>query len=80
MCWAGILLALWVFMADSIGALPGGLDTVRQVLPTAFNWPVFGAAVLLMAAPLAHTWWGSFSNRRDVSGNRRFDAALSRYH
>jgi len=51
--WAGILLALGVFMADSIRALPGGLDTVRQVLPTTFNWPVFGAALLLMATSIA---------------------------
>ncbi len=79
--WAGILLALGVFMADSIRALPGGgLDTVRQVLPTAFNWPVFGAALLLMAAPLAHTAWRSLSSRREVSGSRRFDTALSRYN
>jgi hypothetical protein len=61
-CSAGILLALWVFMADSIGALPGGLDAVRQVLPTAFNWPVFGIALLLMAAPLAHGTWRSFAS------------------
>jgi hypothetical protein len=61
--WAGIVLALGVFMADSIRALPGGLDTVRQVLPTAFNWPVFGAALLLIATPLAHTGWRSWSSR-----------------
>jgi len=66
---AGIVLALGVFMADSIHALPGGLDTVRQVLPTAFNWPMFGAALLLMATPLAHTGWRSLSSRRfDTAG------------
>jgi hypothetical protein len=62
---AGILLALGVFMADSIRALPGGLDMVTEVLPTTFNWPVFGAAVLLMATPLAHTGWRSLSSRRE---------------
>ena len=69
--WAGILLALGVFMADSIRALPGGLDTVRQVLPTAFNWPVFAAALLLMATPLGHTGWRSLSTRGEVPSNRR---------
>ena len=68
---AGILLALAVFMADSIRALPAGLDTVRQVLPTAFNWPVFGAALLLMATPLAHTGRRWLSTRREASGSRR---------
>jgi hypothetical protein len=64
---AGILLALGVFMADAIRALPGGPDTVRQVLPTAFNWPVFVAALLLMATPLAHAGWRSLSSRREIS-------------
>ena len=62
--WAGILLALWVFMADAIRALPAGPDAVRQVLPAAFNWPVFGAALVLMAAPLTHAAWRSRSGRR----------------
>ena len=68
---AGILLALGLLMADSIRALPGGLDTVRQVLPTAFDWPVFAAALLLMATPLGHTGWRSLSSRREVPSNRR---------
>jgi hypothetical protein len=66
--WAGILLALGVFMTDSIRALPGGLDTIRQVLPTAFNWPVFGVALLLMTTPVAHTGWRSLSSRRREEG------------
>ena len=48
----GVALALYVFMADSIRALGGGAEAVRQVLPTRFNWPVFVVAVLLMAAPI----------------------------
>ena len=54
-CWAGILLALAVFMTDAIRALPRGSAAVRQALPTSFNWPVFAAALVLMAAPLGHT-------------------------
>jgi hypothetical protein len=49
----GILLALAVFMSDSIRAVPAGPDAVRQVLPTTFNWPVFAAALVMMATPLA---------------------------
>ncbi len=60
---AGILLALGVFMADSIRALPEGLDAVRQVLPAAFNWPLFSAAVLLMAMPQAQIGWSAFTLR-----------------
>ncbi len=57
LCGAGMLLALGIFMTDAIRALPGGADAVRQVLPTTFNWPAFGAALLLMTMPLAHTGW-----------------------
>jgi hypothetical protein len=49
----GVLLALYVFMADAIQALPGGVDAIRDVLPTAFNWPLFVVALILMAAPIA---------------------------
>ena len=51
--WVGITLALAVFMIDAWRALPGGRDAVLQVLPTTFNWRLFGAALLLMTAPLA---------------------------
>ena len=47
----GIVLALYVFMTDSIHSLPQGHDVTRQVLPTVFNWPLFWLALALMAAP-----------------------------
>jgi hypothetical protein len=49
---AGVALALYVFMADSIAASARGLDAVRTVLPDKFNWPMFCVALLLMAAPV----------------------------
>jgi hypothetical protein len=52
----GVTLALYVFMADSLRAVHLGLDVTR-VLPMAFNWPVFVAALTLMAAPVAHAAW-----------------------
>src|SRR2546428_603151 len=45
-------LALYVFMADAIGAAGGGAEAVAQVLPTQFNWPVFVVAWLLLAVPI----------------------------
>jgi hypothetical protein len=75
---AGIVLALGVFMTDAIRALPGGAGAVRRMLPTAFNWPVFGAALLLMAMPLAHAGWGFWSSCREAGARRPFDAAPSR--
>jgi len=54
-CGFGIAVALYVFMADAIRAAPDGAGAVRAVLPTTFNWPLFAAALALMAAPIAHT-------------------------
>lgn len=53
----GIVLALAVFMADALIALPEGRDAVVRVLPTSFNWPLFAVALLLMAAPVASLGW-----------------------
>jgi hypothetical protein len=50
----GVALALYVFMADSIRAVPQGLDATRMVLPQVFNWPMFVVAFALMAAPVAY--------------------------
>lgn len=57
----GIVLALGVFMADALVALPHGSEAVTGVLPTAFNWPLFGVALLLIAAPVAHLGWRRLS-------------------
>ena len=55
--WLGIVLALYVFMADSLRTVHQGLDVTRQVLPKTFNWSVFGLALALMAAPVAEGIW-----------------------
>ena len=51
----GIVLALYVFMADSLARVHQGLDATTTVLPTAFNWSLFCVAFTLMAAPVAQT-------------------------
>jgi hypothetical protein len=53
----GITLALALFMADALIALPDGRHAVTRVLPTSFNWPLFALALLLMAAPVASLGW-----------------------
>jgi len=50
----GIVLALYTFMADAIHVAHQGVDATRMVLPTTFKWSVFGVALALMAAPVAH--------------------------
>jgi len=48
---AGIALALYVFMADALGAVQNGTNA-QLVLPVSFNWPLFSTALLLMTAAL----------------------------
>ncbi len=48
----GMVLALYVFMTDTFRVSGKGLDTIRQFLPTYFNWPLFCVALALMSAPV----------------------------
>ncbi len=48
----GGILALYVFMADSLRVAGNGLESIRTMLPVYFNWPLFLIALALMAAPL----------------------------
>jgi hypothetical protein len=47
---AGVILALYVFMADAIGAVRRG-ESIQTMLPVTFNWPLFLVAWALMALP-----------------------------
>ncbi len=49
---AGVLVALYVFMADALRALPAGITAVSQARPTQFNWALFLVALVGMAFPL----------------------------
>ena len=53
----GIVLALYVFMADALHVVHLGVDATRTVLPKTFNWTMFALALVLMAAPAAHMTW-----------------------
>ncbi len=48
----GVALSLYVFMADALRVVGGGESALRQMLPEAFDWPVFACAIGLMAVPV----------------------------
>jgi hypothetical protein len=52
----GMVLALYVFMADAIRIAGGKIDLWRDLLPTRFKWELFGIALALMSAPIASLW------------------------
>jgi hypothetical protein len=70
MAWAtsalGVVLALYVFMADTMRAASHGVEAVRDVLPQTFNWVWFCVALSLMSAPVGLT-----ISRFLVQGRRR---------
>jgi hypothetical protein len=57
----GILLALYVFMADAIPVAPRGEAALRELLPVAFHWPLFLVAWVLMAVPVGQLIRARFS-------------------
>jgi hypothetical protein len=75
---AGIALALHVFMADALAVFPHGVNAVRMVLPSRFDWLGFSGALLLMAIPCFHSNWrllvGSSGKGDDRRKNGGIDA------
>lgn len=53
----GAMLALYTFMAEALNALSVSPQALREVLPAAFNWPLFGIAILFLGAPLLDMFW-----------------------
>lgn len=51
--WAGVGIALYTFLENALRALGGGETAIRKALPTSFSWPLFGVALVLLAAPIA---------------------------
>jgi hypothetical protein len=72
---AGIVLALYTFMADTLAVASQGTDVVRRVLPAHFNWPLFTLALALMAAPVLQQCYELWT-RRQVA-RARLDGACA---
>jgi hypothetical protein len=52
LCFIGIFIALYVFMADALSVASQGEQALRNLLPSTFNWPLFTAGWLLMFIPI----------------------------
>lgn len=59
----GVFVALYVFMADALRVVGQGTEVIRGVLPSAFNWPLFSVALVLLGAPVVQDLWGRFPRR-----------------
>jgi hypothetical protein len=69
---SGVFVALYVFMADAIRVSIEGAQAVRDILPQAFNWPLFSIALVLMAAPIVDVsrkiWARSGNLKLEIGG------------
>ncbi|MBM3127141.1 MAG: hypothetical protein FJ009_00720 [Chloroflexi bacterium] len=63
----GTMLALYVFMADTLRASSDGAEAIRNVLPTSFDWGLFALAFALMSAPIVNLGWQLWARRRQSS-------------
>jgi len=62
---AGIILALYTFMSDSLEvSTTAGIAQLRDMLPGPFNWPVFLVALMLMVIPVVDVF---FAVRRRIA-------------
>ncbi len=71
-CGAGILLALYVFMADALAVTDQALAILPDLRPTTFHWPLFFLAWALIAVPVVDVaaQWRTAS-RTSASPSRR---------
>jgi hypothetical protein len=54
-CTVGLITALYVFMATAIHGLLVGSRGIHDILPTQFNWPMIGVALIMLSAPIIDT-------------------------
>jgi hypothetical protein len=54
---AGCVVALYVFMEDSLRLLSGGSANLMNLRPQRFDWPLFLPALALMSVPVLELAW-----------------------
>jgi hypothetical protein len=60
---AGNLMMLYAFMEDAIAILPADAETLSQLTPSAFNWPVYLVGFGLALMVVFRTTWPSFQKK-----------------
>ena len=55
---AGVLIMLYSFMEDALSIMPADVDTLAQLRPTTFNWPIYILGLVLAGyVVLRNTWF-----------------------
>ena len=54
---AGVLIMLYSFMEDALAIIPAGVETLAQLRPTSFNWPIYSLGLVITGYVVLHVTW-----------------------
>jgi len=54
---AGVLILLYSFMEDAIAIMPANVETLAQLRPTSFNWPIYILGLVITGYAVLHATW-----------------------
>lgn len=54
---SGIVIMLYSFMEDALRLLPADANTLSQIRPAGFNWPIYTIGLLLAGYGVMHAVW-----------------------
>lgn len=54
---SGVLILLYSFMEDALWILPADANTLSQIRPSSFNWPIYIVGLLLAGYGVLHAIW-----------------------
>jgi len=78
---AGVLILLYSFMEDALAIMPAGVETLAQLRPTSFNWPIYFLGLIITGYVVLHATWpvsqinisGNSHTGKDVKGKNQED-------
>ena len=53
----GVLMMLYSFMEDALSIMPADVETLTQLRPISFNWPIYLAGLICAGYAVLHTIW-----------------------
>ena len=54
---AGVLILLYSFMEDALSIIPADVETLAQLRPTPFNWPIYIIGLVITGYVVLHATW-----------------------
>ena len=54
---AGVLIMLYSFIEDALSIMPADIETLSQLRPTSFNWPIYILGLVITGYVVLHVTW-----------------------